>query len=91
MSLKLYSTALIWYGRRGVAKLHGRQILLDQAPALPGSDVVMVDYRPEIGVGRIQRIDGLACDMTAHEIAAADEYLRHALTRPPQHIWSQAA
>ena len=79
MSLNLYSTALIWDGRRGAAKLHGRQIVLGEAPALLGARVVKIDYRPEIGEGRIQRMDGPTSDMTIPEVAAADEYLRHAV------------
>jgi hypothetical protein len=81
MSLNLYSTALIWDGRRGAAKLHGRQIVLGEAPALLGAPVVKIDYRPEIGQveGRIQRMDGPTSDMTIAEVAAVDEYLRHAV------------
>jgi hypothetical protein len=79
MSLELYSTVLVWYGRRGSAKLHGRRVPLTEAPSLPGSLIVMIDYRPEIGERRIQRFDGPATDMTADEVAAADAFLRAAL------------
>lgn len=80
MSLDLYSTALIWYSpRQGVAKLHGRQVQLTAPPELPGSRVVMVDYRPEIGERRIQRFDGPATDMTVDEVAAADALLKRLL------------
>jgi len=77
MSMDLYSTALVWHGPRGgIAKLHGRQVVLKEAPALPGKRIVLIDYRPEIGERRLQRFDGPATDMTPDEVAAADDYLR---------------
>lgn len=77
MSLSLYSTALVWHSQRGgVAKLHGRQVVLTEAPALPGPRLAMIDYRPEIGERRIQPFDGPARDMTQAEVDAADAFLR---------------
>jgi hypothetical protein len=75
MSLDLYSTALVWHGYRGIAKLHGRVVRLDAAPELPGDRVVMIDYRPEIAERRIQRYDEAARDMLPHEVSAADAML----------------
>lgn len=85
MSLDLYSTALVWHGQRGIAKLHGRQIQLPQIPQLlPGQRLVMVDYRPEIGERRLQPFDGPARDMTPEEVAAADVFLHVTLPAPSQ-------
>lgn len=81
MSVDLYSTALVWHGYRGIAKLHGRQIELQEPPTLLGQRLVMIDYRPEIAERRLQPFDGQARDMTADEVAAADVFLYYKL--PP--------
>jgi hypothetical protein len=81
MSLDLYSTALLWRGHSGVAKLHGCQVALTQAPVLAGQHIKMIDYRPEIGEGRLQTCDGQVREMASIEVAAADEFLRRVVTR----------
>lgn len=78
MSDALYMTRLRWDGRRGVAKLHGRLVLLQAAPDLGQGPVCAVDYIPEV---HLQLIQPRACDaprdwMSWEEIAAADRLLR---------------
>lgn len=76
VSTDLYSTVLIWYPQRGgIAKLHGRQVVLAKAPELPGLRVEGVDYRPEIGERRIQLWAENWRDMTPAEVLAADAAL----------------
>jgi len=81
MSDALHSTRLRWHGRRGVAKLHGRSVTLDQPPVLCGCVVHACDYVPEYGIREIQR---RACDhvedMTDDEVHAADQVLRAVVT-----------
>ncbi|MBN8491653.1 MAG: hypothetical protein J0M00_09550 [Burkholderiales bacterium] len=74
--LDFYSTGLLWRGRRGVAKLYGREVVLTQAPKLSGKSVTMIEYWPEIGMQRIQTSDGPAREMNPFEVAEADDFLR---------------
>ena len=76
MSLDLYSTALVWYGHRGIAKLHGRQCALLEVPQVAAVRLVAIDYRPEIGERRLQPFDGPFRDMLDSEIESADALLR---------------
>jgi hypothetical protein len=80
MSLALYSTALLWRGHSGVAKLYGRQVALTQPPALAGLHIKTIDYRPEIGERRLQTCDGQVREMELAEVAAADEFLRRVVS-----------
>lgn len=77
MSDLLYCTRLRWHNGRGVARLHGRSIELDEAPDLGAGPVESMDYTPEVGCVEIR---DRACDsvrqMTAAEIHAADRLLR---------------
>lgn len=83
MSHLLYSTRLYWAGTRGgVAKLHGRIVMLLEAPDLPGLDVVAIDYVPEIGLRSVMPYGAGWRDMTEAEVLAADEFL--AGKCPPQ-------
>jgi hypothetical protein len=77
MSADLYATCLIWYGPRGgIAKLHGRSAKLTTAPRIDRLRVECIDYRPQIGERRIQLHAEGWRDMTAAEVARADDYLR---------------
>ena len=77
MSLSLYSTALVWHSQRGgVAKLHGRQVVLTEAPPILRLRLVMVEYLPEIGQRELQEATGPRRYMTGDEVAAADVFLR---------------
>lgn len=76
MSHALYFTRLFWDGRRGVAKLHGRTVYLASAPGLPGAEVQMVDYAPEVACAEILRAGEKRRSMTVDEILAADQFLR---------------
>lgn len=73
----LYFTRLRWHAGRGIAKLHGRVVVLERAPVLAGIAVHECDYAPEISLRIVQR---RACDprddMTPTEIADADKMLR---------------
>ena len=76
MSLGLYSTALVWHSQRGgVAKLHGRQVVLTEAPPILRLRLVMVEYLPEIGQRELQEATGPRRYMTGDEVAAADVFL----------------
>lgn len=76
MSDALYATRLRWCGGRGVAKLHGRSVVLVAPPVLCGVAVHAIDYTPEIRCLEIQRAP---CeprdDMTAAEVIEADALL----------------
>lgn len=76
MSHLYYSTRLYFTSRGGVAKLHGRQRELTEAPVLRSMRVGGIEYTPEVGVARIRPRDGEWRDMTSDEIHAADELLR---------------
>lgn len=76
MSHALYFTRLFWDGRRGIAKLHGRCIVLDAAPALPGAPIDLIDYTPEVACAEILRRGECRRSMTVDEVLAADELLR---------------
>jgi hypothetical protein len=78
-SLDLYSTGLLWRGRRGVAKLHGREVVLTQAPKLSSVFVTMIEYWPEIGMQRVQISNGPAREMNPFEVAEADDFLRQVI------------
>ena len=76
MSLSLYSTALVWHSQRGgVAKLHGRQVVLVEAPPILGLRLVMVEYLPEIGQMELQEFSGPRRGMEPYEVRAADLFL----------------
>lgn len=72
----LYMTRLRWDGRRGVAKLHGRCMVLREPPdlALPFT-LVAIDYVPEVRICQIMPLAGPWRDMTPDEVAAADDLL----------------
>ena len=76
MSHVYYSTRLVWYGRDGVAKLHGRVLELTGPPQLPGLEVECIDYIPEIQLCRVQPARYSWRDLTADEIRSADALLR---------------
>lgn len=82
MSTDLYQTALVWYAQRGgIAKLWGRSVPLLAAPPILGLRLAMIDYRPVIGLLRIQEATGAPRDMDQPEVAAADQFLRALLER----------
>lgn len=76
MSHALYTTCLMWSGRCGVAKLHGRCVDLHAPPHFSGAPVVGVDYVPEIGLRQIQHTGHAWSDMTDDEVREADATLR---------------
>lgn len=76
-----YSTRLVWYGRDGVAKLHGLVVELTGPPQLSCLEVECIDYIPEIHLCRVQPARYAWRDMCADEVAAADALLR-ALVKP---------
>jgi hypothetical protein len=82
VSSALYATRLWWYGNRGGAKLHGKQVLLEHAPIINGRSVVMIDYVPEIALQTIQFAAYPPRDMTRDEIIAADALLRQVTAQP---------
>ena len=83
MTDDLYYTRLRFSGRHGIAKMHGMTVSLDAGPDLGDGPVWTVDYRPEIGFGRVQpRSIDPPRDMTASEMHAADALLRRITTMP---------
>lgn len=77
MSDALFSTRLRWAYGKGIAKLHGRIVVLDGPPVIGGVAVHCIDYTPEVHCHEIVR---RACDprddMTVSEIREADAFLR---------------
>lgn len=81
MSEALYTRLLRWGPRGGVAKLHGRAVVL-QAPPDLGMAIFEVDYVPAVHIGLVRE---RACDprrdMTQAELQAAEDFLHRLL--PP--------
>lgn len=77
MSDEEYPTRLRWDGRRGLAKLHGRSVVLYVAPDLGAGPVWAMDYVPSDGIAEVapRSIDARRA-MLPLEIAAADSMLR---------------
>lgn len=81
MSDELYRSRLRFSGRAGVAKLHGRSVLLATAPDLGAGPVHAVDYVPEVGIAEVvPRPCDPRRDMTPAEVAAADALLAALVT-----------
>lgn len=76
MSHVLYSTCLMWSGRRGVAKLHGRCVELHAPPYISGAPVLCVEYVPEVDMRRIRMVGEAERGMEDHEVREADATLR---------------
>ena len=76
MSSALYATRLWWHGRRGAAKLWGREAPLTAPPAVLGNAVDGLDYVPEIALAQIQPRADRWRDTTPQEVAACDRLLR---------------
>ena len=72
MSHLLYRHRLIWDGRRGTLSLCGVHHRLSGPPA-PFADANYIDYAPEVRVAQIRRAHGAMRDMTAEEIAQAEQ------------------
>ena len=79
MSDLLYMTRLRWSGYSGIAKLHGKTVMLRLPPDLGTGELVGVDYVPEVHLCEVQPRRGPRRDMTADEIRAADQFLRDAV------------
>ena len=76
MSDAYYASRLRYEGHGGVAKLHGRRVVLTALPALHGvAPYVAIDYVPEIGLHQIMPLGEPWRDMTPAEVAAADQFL----------------
>lgn len=78
MSDALYQTVLRWSKAGGIAKLHGKQVVLRGAPVLCGCAVHRIHYVPQVGLVDVFRSAAQAHvdDMSAAEIRSADELLR---------------
>lgn len=76
MSAALFTTRLYWDGRQGIAKLHGQQVVLHQAPAVPGlPDRAQLDYAPETATRMVRGPHDHWRDMTPEEVRCCDAYL----------------
>lgn len=75
MSHDLYATRLYWQNGRGIAKLHGKTVPLDNAPDIGVPAVLEVDYIPEIGVANLQTRFERRRDMTPDEVKVCDKLL----------------
>lgn len=87
MSALLYASGLWYYSQRGGrAKLHGRELLLHDAPRLPGVALILaeIEYVPEVHVVRLREKFGGWRDMEIDEIRAADALLRQLFPQPPE-------
>jgi hypothetical protein len=66
-----YSTQLQFAHGHGLAKLHGKTLLLTECPLA----ALCIEYTPEVGVSRIMTDVGKWRGMSVEEIRAADDYL----------------
>lgn len=76
MSDDLYFTRLRFTGRSGLAKLHGRAVVLTECPQFLPQRIAEVDYMPEVHACLIRDECAGWREMDAPEIAAADALLR---------------
>lgn len=79
MSPALYRTRLYWAGLRGYALLDGRVARLAGPPRLPGLPelrVDAIDWCPCVHVAMVMPKFHGGRDLTAQEIAAAQQFLR---------------
>jgi hypothetical protein len=81
MSCDLYDDG-IWFheGRGGRAKLHGREVLLLNPPALLGVQMAEVEYVPEVRVCRLREPRGGWREMEGDEVHAAGQLLASLLS-----------
>lgn len=75
MSNALYATRLVWDGRQGIAKLHGREVRLTAKPEIHGLEFASIDYVPEIGCWLLRPIGDRERDLTGEEVRRIDHYL----------------
>lgn len=76
MIADLLPTRLWWEGGRGVARLHGREVVLTAPPQVPGLDVVAIDWAPGEASIVMPRNEGWR-DLHPHEVAAVRALLEH--------------
>lgn len=77
MSLRLYSTAVLWEGGKGVAKLYGVMLALADPPPIPGHAIVALRYIPEIALRSITRgTETRERTMTDDEARELDVWIR---------------
>ena len=86
MSIALYRLRLYWDGRHGAARNGDDTRILVEAPVLPGAhgaeNLEEIDYAPEVDVAQVREREGDWREMTAEEVAAAEELLA-SLNQPP--------
>lgn len=79
MSLRLYSTGVLWERGRGAAKLYGVMIALSAPPEIPGAVILAIRYVPEIGLRTVLRTgEKMERSLTDDETRAVDAWLRRA-------------
>jgi hypothetical protein len=73
----VYYSELLWFSfnqHRGIAKLHGHEIKLSEAPVICGH-TCECEYYPEVGCARIRQERSGWVDMEHDEIVDADRLL----------------
>ena len=76
MSDAYFATRLRFHDGRGLAKLHGKSLVLLDAPLICGVLVVELDYAPETGTAELRPTRSeKRREMYRDEIAACDELL----------------
>lgn len=83
MSDDLYFTRLRFTGRSGIAKLHGRAVVLAECPQFLPQRIAEVDYMPEMHACMVRDECAGWREMEATEIAAADALLKHLCKETP--------
>lgn len=84
MSDNLYFTRLRFTCGSGVAKLHGRTVVLAECPQFLPQRLAEVDYMPEVHACQVRDEFGGWREMKDFEIAAADALLRKLCTEVPK-------
>lgn len=77
MSLRLYSTGVLWESGKGAAKMYGVMLALNTPPEIPGATILAMRYIPEIGLRSVARTgDAAERNMTDDEARAVDLWLK---------------
>jgi len=80
VSLRLYSTGVLWERGKGAAKLYGVMLALTSPPEIRGALILAIRYIPEIGLRTVTREgDATERTLTDEEARAVDAWLRRSV------------